>query len=360
VSNTFEWQVQWCSEAAPSWAEGSGSSMAERRAQQDGERQWKKALSLRAIAVCKSPINLSMFHLLDSSIVAERALSLAAYGRVMIAVDDDDEAKSLLATLAATTTRDLSHMRRKAALTSALFLAKGDLGAWFLSMDGAVNECLALIASGDEIGQTVAAETLCLAASNDSGRSLLAPVVEAGTLDALLDSPNARARSAAASTMAKLGVASKALTSDSSDTGRLLNTAMMLLKGAEDAATTDQTTQTLSQAKFAESVSVTTERAVEVLAALITKSAVKDELAHGSGRCAMGLNRLCRMAKDGKGAAAYGLAHIFASLSVTNKEVQERLLAEREMEVRISQLIYVQSESLLFLLIFDTVVWDAA
>lgn len=328
--------VQWCSEAAPAWAESTSSaSMAERRAQQDGERRWKKALSARAIAVCKSPANVGMFRLLDSSVAAERSLSLAAFGRVMIAVDDDDEAKRLLEPLAATTKaatrRDLSHMRRKAALTSALFLAKGDLGAWLLSKDGAVNECLALIASGDEMGQAAAAEALCLAASNESGRGLLAPVVEAGALDALLDSPNARARSAAAATMAKLGVASKALTSDSADTGRLLNTAMMLLKGAEEAK---ETSPTAAQAKFAESSSVTTERAVEVLAALITKSAVKDELAHGSGRCAAGLSRLCRAATDGKGAAAYGLAHIFASLSVTNKEVQERLLAEREMEVR--------------------------
>ena len=334
--------VQWCSEA-PSWATGGDdpqATMAQRRTKTEAERRWKKVLGRRASELCKSPVNQAMFNLLDSEAALERQMALAAFGRVLGTVGDETELKSLLGPVVAPgQSPDLTRLRRKAALTSALFLADADTGVWVLASDGAIKECLALIASGDEMGQALAAETLCLAASNESGRSLLGPVVEAGTLDSLLDSPNARARSAAASTMAKLGVASKALSSGSSDTGRLLNTAMLLLKGAEEASGEQQSA---AQAKFAESSDQTTERAVEVLAALITKSEVKDELAHGSGRCAQALPRLVALAKDGRGAAAYGLAHIFASLSVTNKEVQERALAEREMEITPEQLAELQ------------------
>mmetsp|Transcript_65295 Transcript_65295/g.131321 ORF Transcript_65295/g.131321 Transcript_65295/m.131321 type:complete len:993 (+) Transcript_65295:77-3055(+) len=342
--------VQWCSEATPASGvavsagkEAQQASVADRRAAAESERHWKEVLKRRAVALCKSPANAAMFALLDSDIFLERQKSLAAFGRVFGTVGEEEMLKELLEPLVAKNAsdghRDLSLMRRKVALTSALLLANGDLGVWLLGREGAIRECLALIASGDDLGQSLAAEALCLAASTESGRSLLAPVVEAGTLDALLDCPNARARSAAASTLAKLGVASKALSSDSPDTGRLLNTAMLLLKGTEESQALESgSTPSAEQQRFAESASVTTERAVEVLAALITKSAVKDELSHGSGRCAQALTRLCSISKDGKGAAAYGLAHIFASLSVTNKEVQERMLAEKEMEITPEQL----------------------
>mmetsp|Transcript_61217 Transcript_61217/g.167892 ORF Transcript_61217/g.167892 Transcript_61217/m.167892 type:complete len:612 (-) Transcript_61217:137-1972(-) len=235
---------------------------------------------------------------------------------------------------------DLSFMRRKAALASAMFLAHQEVGVFVLGRSTAVQELVMLISSGDDIGTAAAAETLCLAASNEQGRALLAPVIESGTLDALLDSPNARARSAAASAIAKLGVASKALDTNSSDTDRLLNTAMLLLKGAEDVE--QQEGKKLDAAAAAEdqanSARVTTERAVEVIAALITKSAVKDEIAHGSGRCTQALPRLCAACKDGRSAVAYGLAHIFASLTVTNKDVQRRQLAEKEMDITPEQL----------------------
>jgi hypothetical protein len=338
--------VQWCSETAPAMVAPPVAANhvpgADRRAGAEAERRWSDGLKKRAVALCKSPANAAMFALLDSDVFVERQKVLAAFGRVLGTVGDEEVIKSLLGPLVLSSppsaVRDLSLMRRKTALTSALLLSNGELGVWMLSLDGAVRECLALIASGDDMGQSMAAETLCLAASKESGRSLLGPVVEAGTLDALLDSPNARARSAAASTLAKLGVASRALASDSADTGRLLNTAMHLLKGAEDSQAEEGSTLTAEQQKFAEAVTVTTERAVEVLAALITRSAVKDELSHGSGRCSQALTRLCSISKDGRGAAAYGLAHIFASLTVTNKEVQERLLAEKEMEITPEQL----------------------
>ena len=326
--------VRWCSESPPPWALLRDSSQQmpfqERMEYEGNERRWKRILGARAIAVCASPVVTSMFCLLDSDDYTERQKALAAFGRLAVSADDKETGTSG-ATWAAG--KDLNFMRRRTALNSALFLASGDLGTWMLEKEGAVRACMNIIASGDDIGQALAAETLCLAASNETARCHLTPIVESGTLEGLLESPNARARSAAASTIAKLGIASKALASDSSDTGRLLNTALVLLKGAEEGKQNARNEPDLpgSESNATGGASTTTvERAVEVLAALITRSAVKDEIAHGSGRCAQALQRICAMCSDGRGAAAYGLAHIFVSLSVTNKEVQERQLAEKD------------------------------
>jgi hypothetical protein len=340
--------VRWCSESPPPWALLRDSSQQmpfqERMEYEGNERRWKRILGARAIAVCASPVVMSMFCLLDSDDYTERQKALAAFGRLAVSADDKERLKELLEPLGAAG-KDLNFMRRRTALNSALFLASGDLGTWMLEKEGAVRACMNIIASGDDIGQALAAETLCLAASNETARCHLTPIVESGTLEGLLESPNARARSAAASTIAKLGIASKALASDSSDTGRLLNTALVLLKGAEEGKQNARNEPDLpgSESNATGGASTTTvERAVEVLAALITRSAVKDEIAHGSGRCAQALQRICAMCSDGRGAAAYGLAHIFVSLSVTNKEVQERQLAEKEMEITAEQLAELQ------------------
>lgn len=349
--------VTWCSEAPPSWGEPIPPDeerrlpFQERKTRQEAAARWKAVLSHRAERLCTAPAALTMFSLLDSDVPSERAKSLAAFGRVASVVTELDTLKALLTPLLSMQGTgsgdagglDLAFSRRKAALGSAMFLANADLGVWMLERPNAVRELQLLIAAGDEIGQAAAAETVCMAASTENGRGLLLPIVDAGALEALLDSPNIKARSAAASTMAKLGVASKALASESSDAGRLLNTAMALLKGAEDEAeATDGGGASAAAAAGKTTATVATERAVEVLAALITRSAVKDEVAHGSGRCAQALARLSAACKDGKGAAAYGLAHIFASLTVTNKEVQERVLAEKEMEITADQLAELQ------------------
>lgn len=336
--------VQWCSETPPSWAISPDNfkQMAhqERRGYEERSKRWRQVISARALAVWTSPTAMAMFSLLDSNDSLERQKTLAAFGRLTLGMDDHSKLKGLLAPMISSGS-DLQFMRRRAALTSALLLAEGGLGFWMLEKDGMVRSCMNLIHSGDEIGAALAAETLCLAASNEDARCLLTPVVEAGILEGLLDSSNTRARSAAASAIAKLGIASKALNPASADTGRLLNTAMVLLRGVEEAKSTPEDQSSNQDQKFG-GTSTTLERAVEVLAALITRSAVKDEIAHGSGRCAQALNRICSICSDGKGAAAFGLAHIFVSLSVTNKEVQERQLAEKEMEITPEQLAELQ------------------
>lgn len=57
---------------------------------------------------------------------------------------------------------------------------------------------MTLAASGDELGQSVAAESFSAAASFKGGRGILGPVVETGVLFALMESRSEVARSAAA------------------------------------------------------------------------------------------------------------------------------------------------------------------
>ena len=71
---------------------------------------------------------------------------------------------------------------------------------------------------------------------------------------------------------------------------------------------------------------INTERAIEVLASLIGKTAIKEELVHGSYRVAPALSALLALDLDMRSTAAYGLAHILASLTVSNHELRAKAL----------------------------------
>ncbi len=124
-----------------------------------------------------------------------------------------------------------------------------------------------------------------------------------------MQSPAADVRTTAASTLTKLALKAKALETNSSETTQAMNVALSVLKNAlstqiplEDKhrSLTDVSFSnldgshalgskanllpdgtTISKQKNVSSI----ERAIEVLAALVGKSAVKEELVHGSSRC---------------------------------------------------------------------------
>ena len=81
------------------------------------------------------------------------------------------------------------------------------------------------------------------------------------------------------------------------------------------------------------------ERAVEVVAAMASASSVKEELAHGSGRCGAALPSLTALASASKGSdpVAYGLSCVFANLTVTNDELRRRHFADKEMDITAEQ-----------------------
>ena len=67
--------------------------------------------------------------------------------------------------------------RRRAALEATLLVAKPELGAWALRQPGGLKQLLMLVSTGDHRCQGIAAEVMCLAASNDSVSTLLAPML---------------------------------------------------------------------------------------------------------------------------------------------------------------------------------------
>ncbi|CAN0272825.1 unnamed protein product, partial [Ectocarpus sp. 8 AP-2014] len=248
---------------------------------------------------------------------------------------------------------------RRVTIATALANAEGPLGAWAMSLHGFLAEAMTLAASGDEVAQEAAAECFCSAASFDGGRALLGPVVESGIIFALMESKSQAARSAAASAYAKLGMISSALSSDSDDVTKLLNVSLDLITASNSPPPTHSNSNAPSFSSSSSSSAAKqkqkkdaapgsklggpkskraglggmdglkggaaiadSERAVEVLSFLVSKTKVKEELCYGSARCPKALSRLCRAAENVSGTSpiAYGLAFLFSSLCVSKEE----------------------------------------
>jgi hypothetical protein len=217
-------------------------------------------------------------------------------------------------------------MRRRATLEVALFTcSKSELGIWALQQSNGVQQLLILIASGQDRCQEIASEVMCLAAASEGGSVLLAPLVSTGALQSLLQSSSAGIRAAAASTMTKLTIKAKALNEESIELSDILATVLSVLKtsplsslnsnqnvtdGTENKnglvsfskLSSFNTTQNSSEkfrlhgdvnvGNITESLNnekagashVSTERSIEVLAALVGRTHIKEEIVHGSYR----------------------------------------------------------------------------
>lgn len=220
---------------------------------------------------------------------------------------------------------ELSRRKRLASFACGCHLASSRFSALAMELgfENPAADLMRMIhVSSDEVAQALGAEALSAAASSEEGRALLEPLVASGALESLMeakDLPNV-ARSAAAGAVAKLGLAAKALKAGADETGRLLDAAVALLREGGDGDGPEETD----------------ERAVEVLAAMSSNSAVKEELAHGSGRVSgNALEAVCsKLAKArGEDALAYSVASLFASVTVTNNELRQRHFREREMDI---------------------------
>jgi len=208
---------------------------------------------------------------------------------------------------------DLADRKRRASLVSACHLASTNFAPEALQFIDV--PALARLCGTDAAGEVLGAEALAALASSEGGRAALAPLVAAGELERLMrEGRTTGARSAAASAVAKLGLAAKALKAGSHETGKLLDAAASLLKDADPAAR---------------------DRAVEVLAGLSGASQAKEEIAHGSGRSQASIGAICDVAKATKGSdpRAYGLALVLANLTVTNDELRRRHFREKEMDI---------------------------
>jgi hypothetical protein len=224
---------------------------------------------------------------------------------------------------------------RRVATATALANGGASFGSWAMGKDHCMAEVMTLSVTGDLAAHEAAGEAICACASFDEGRPMLAPAVENGVIFALMESASPQARSAAASGYAKLGMISQALKGDSADIVKLLNVSLDLIGSSREASEK--------------------ERAAEVLSFLVSKTSVKEELgefpltttnfcaalirslspppaAHGSARCKASLPRLCEAAKgaEGRSALAYGLATVFASLSISREEATKEAFKDKD------------------------------
>eukprot|EP00953_Heterococcus_sp_UTEX-ZZ885_P039427 20210-Heterococcus_DN1.PRE.2 len=289
----MEAQVMWCTESAESATTSSTSSSSSSAsstsaaAGADARQAVYRRKQLRSwlardkgMSAAKHSM-LPLYKLLSSDNAAERRKASAATSRLVRAVagaiTQDSIKEKDKSTLQAILTpymqfeagehaavpglkseSRLHGTQRRVSVATAVANADPDVGTWALSLNGCIAEVMTLAATGDELSQEIAGEAICSAASFDSGRPLLGPVVESGLIFSLMESKSAGARSSAASGYAKLGMISQALQSDSDDITKLLNVSLDLIATAAPAAEK--------------------ERAVEVLTFLVSKTKVKEEL----------------------------------------------------------------------------------
>jgi hypothetical protein len=205
--------------------------------------------------------------------------------------------------------------------------------------------------------QSLAIDIMAQAAATESGRRLFsAPVLE--TLQALLSGPSQAVVAGAASVVAKMTLSAKAFDAETPDGMRLLNAALDNLKRRPDQE------QSHPGAKGVE------ERGVETLCSMISNNDVKEEVAHGVGMKQLvalaklvndehmeskrkqdtmgiflpshpgaGKNKKGDKKKDdkeegaNKSTLAFGLAHVFSQLTVTERELKAIALRGQELDV---------------------------
>jgi len=155
---------------------------------------------------------------------------------------------------------------------------------------------------------------------------------------------------AAASAITKLAIQAKAFKDESVETGQILNVVLQVLRAGSDAPKSLSSSpssplpsfSSLSSSPIAllppmplamdtakEAAAVSVDRAIEVLAALVGMTSIKEEIVHGSGRVGGLLSALLDADIDYQKTAAFGLAHILASLTVSNYELRAKVLADK-------------------------------
>ena len=174
------------------------------------------------------------------------------------------------------------------------------------AMPDGVIELLKMVSSStfSPTSGTIVSDVIASASSSDSGRAILTPIVETGALSALLQSDDRETQSGAASALAKIGLAAKVIGKENEETGELLKVAIDLL-GAEGGM----------------------ERGVEVLCYLCSKTALKEEIVHGSSRIKSPLAKIIAVARGtSEGvdpSTSYGLANVFSLLTVSIEELRK-------------------------------------
>ena len=209
-------------------------------------------------------------------------------------------------------------------LATSLLLANGGVGAWALGAKAWPNckEHLVTLADSDQkTALCLVAELLAAAASVKETRPTVGGYLVEPAIKNLVKHSDKDVRTAAASSVAKLGLAEQE-TEDIEIIGLLEAACYMLEDGEIDSQKADLVSANVPSADTGALSSI--DRGVEVLTYLVSKTLVKEELAHGFKAMEeskyTGLELMVKIAdRPGAGQAlsAYGLASAFQMMAAT-------------------------------------------
>lgn len=243
-------------------------------------------------------------------------------GKVQDIDDDGNASKS------ASEEVSLDVLKQRAELATALLMANSTVGSW--SMGTGWPECgehlNRMAESGDINSLRIVAELLSSAASVKETRPMVAIYLNNDCIKALVTNTDRNVRTAAASAIAKLGLAEDH-TQDFEIMG-LLEAAGYMLEEGEEAIENSKAAnkKELASANIPRSSGAksSVERGVEVITYLITKTIVKEEVAHGFKPTADSkytvLELLVKISETGgvgEGVSTFGIASIFQLMAAT-------------------------------------------
>jgi hypothetical protein len=235
---------------------------------------------------------------------------------------------------------------KRCLFSTSLLLANGDLGSWAIThiWSNAMNEWQVLATSDSHIFMSIATEFASAAAGVEGTRTWISSCVDASSKDGLwrtlLACSDQEVRSGAASTMAKLGLADKVVSSDEGELFALLEVATGLLSENENKSTIDSDSAHNHKSQPIHSkYQASIERGVELISYLASKTTIKDEITHGfvfhgsSTSETSVLEKLVKLTdpkENVSSAVKYAIACIFASLGVSIETLKKEAFEGKE------------------------------
>lgn len=229
-------------------------------------------------------------------------------------------------------------------LAISILHVSGDLGKWALltgwSNGLSKTEWSNLASSELHEAMFIASELASAASSAEESRPWIMHCVSTYTESwkSLLTCDDRGVRSGAASTVAKLGLADKSLSSDEGELFSILEVAAGLLGGDDECANSDiknRPETSLTRQDIDNYSGSPVERGIELLSYLSTRTLVKEEIAHGTSLCSSSsqsiLEKLVELSgKNLKSTHVFALSNIFASIAVSVEILQEEAFADKE------------------------------
>mmetsp|Transcript_47209 Transcript_47209/g.54480 ORF Transcript_47209/g.54480 Transcript_47209/m.54480 type:complete len:1122 (-) Transcript_47209:153-3518(-) len=244
-------------------------------------------------------------------------------------VDDDDNCNNAKP---ATEVVSLEVMKMRAELATAFLMTNSSIGGWSMGngWPESIENMDSMLKSKDINALRIVAELLSSAASVKETRPIVAIYLGNDSGKMLVTHEDRNVRTAAASAVAKLGLAEDH-TQDFEIIG-LLEAACFMLEDGEENIEVSSATDTsnssansvLAKVAMTSGAKTSVERGIEMLTYLITKTIVKEEVAHGfkatleSKYSALELLvKITENAGAGENVSTFGIASIFQLMAVT-------------------------------------------